>query len=89
MLQKRPAAGEGAVKNSQINVSSINILMQKSHIPSINYKWMAFGVKKRRVCCKTSHQVDHKIATAPVSGMLNLAGVLQKIVYRFYYSPLP
>lgn len=27
-------------------MSSINILMQKSHIPSINYKWMAFGVKK-------------------------------------------
>lgn len=46
-----------------------NIILGK--IVVIN-RWF-FGQK--RVCTKTSHQVDHKITAAPVFGVFHLTGV--------------
>lgn len=53
-----------------INVSSRKYLC-KNHVFGIN-RWFFW---QKRVCHKTSHQVDHKIAAASVSGMFHLTNI--------------
>lgn len=44
--------------------------------------------RQKRVCHKTSHPINHKIAAASMPGMLNLTDVLQK-VDRLDHSAIP
>lgn len=63
----------------------MSIPLCKSHSFSMNGRFF----RQKRVRRKPGHQVDHKIAVAPVPGMLDLADVFQKIVYRLDHGAPP